>query len=126
MNINKLILSLINKSETIEGILKSGDATYRVDRAEIIQDSKSIKGINFYNNEDIVYELMIEDINSLYTTIEYVEQTDEIPYNNRVTLTVNNGQTIDLYIKMNYLSKGFDDKENTDHLYKRMLNGGTN
>lgn len=124
MNLNKLIVSLINKSETIEGILQSGDTKYTVDRVEIVQDRKSIKGINFLNDGNVVYELEIEDINMLYTTIDYIGKTDEIPYNSRVSFKINDSQEVELYADISYISKGFDKKQDTDNLFTRMVNGG--
>lgn len=126
MNLTKLILSLINKSETIEGILQSGDTKYTVDRAEIVQDRKSINAINFFNGENIVYELKIDDINNLYTTLEYVGKTDEIPYNNRVTFKINDGHEIDLYAAINCTVIDYEEKLKNECFYRNMINGGIN
>lgn len=124
MNLTKLILSIINKHETIEGVLKSGDATYKVDKAKIVQDRKSINGINFYNNENVVYELAIDDINNLYTTLDYVGKTDEIPYINRVTFKINNEQVIDLYAAIDCTVENYEEKLKSEYLYKNVINGG--
>lgn len=124
MNLTKLVLSIINKNENIEGILQIGDTKYKIDKAAIDQNRKNINGITFFNGEKIAYKLKIDDINNLYTTLEYVGQTDEIPYSNRVTFKVNNEQVIDLYAAIDCKVVNYEEKLKSEYLYKKTINGG--